>query len=817
MAEIINIGQPTTIIGCLDPLANNYNPFATQPCVNNICCTYTNPLGGGTLQTFGCYDPLASNYNPSAANACTDCCEYTVTTQQGTLSGNVGVSTDPTGPGGLPTGTGTGSGTGSGTDLGGGITCRGPFSFSADGVVIGVDSEECCNKNILGPAPGFDYQWNGIECILTQNCPDTICIDCSNLDWWNDKYITNHNGQSLSTTNSVLWQEIINLVVNSGETVSVNITDGEPTNQQCCQGVFRNGACVCQAAPIETYTGTCISDLTQFMNLISTPAGYNFFTNNFYIIGPALGLTTQQTNFVKLNINNTGDSNNNGIQDLTEARLILSNALNVTGGFFVNFGVITNTPNLVSKTECNNYGGYWSSLLTTNNNLPTTTFVGDAIVGTDVSIGTCMCKPIVDQCEIDLSQVQVVSTVDFFNNPIKIVTLKPGQTVQTSGSSISLGEACCNRLVNDNPTLGWMWQRPYCLANPKEDCLPATFGLNEDLMDIPPCPNNLEISMWVYFTKPENPCQPIPDPPDNDVIIIDGKFCDVTLTPNTATIIPTLGNDIPTETLREVGGIIDLGVGSNTETGVDTTPNCCYNISYPIQARISLTDTTLNSNLTQTKEYISTVDYFDRWVQIKATLNNSANTALVPFGVKLEIYQGLNCCCEYEIYVDDIQVNCPKPESVLVTNNIQCPGFNINRVIDNKKSWVYNPGLPGVGISTFDEIERQDGSFGTINGEGSINRTFAPSPDANIPWRYTDYWKQSSVYENHSNLVLNSKELWLTFDMCAKCPISGSTLVCPEGFALSANTNVCYAEIIEKIFQDGDEFIFMDGDNYIFQ
>ena len=314
--------------------------------------------------------------------------------------------------------------------------------------------------------------------------------------------------------------------------------------------------------------------------------------------------------------------------------------------------------------------------------------------------------------------------------------------------------------------------------------------MNNQDMVVPPCENNLEITMWVYFGKPDNPCQPIPEPPE-EVIIIEGEFCDIKLTPNTGTIQSAPGDVKGWTTHAAAAERQKQEAFDREQQYLASSKTCCYNIKNPILARISLTNPLINPSLVQIKEYNSTADYFDKWVELKATIPNSGTT--LNFGVNLEIYQGLNCCCNYEIFIDDIQVNCTKNEPAIIVNDITCPGYNLNKVIDNKKSWVYNPGLPSVGISDYDNIEREDGSLGTLNGEGTINRTFAPSLDADIPWRYTDYWNQSSVYEKHSNLVLNSKELWLTFDMCANCPISGTTLVCPEGYTLSANTTICYS------------------------
>lgn len=218
----------------------------------------------------------------------------------------------------------------------------------------------------------------------------------------------------------------------------------------------------------------------------------------------------------------------------------------------------------------------------------------------------------------------------------------------------------------------------------------------------------------------------------------------------------------------------------------------CYNNGDPISARIKISDDTLNNNLTQINQYNANVSGFDTWVKLEATLPPTPTT--VEFTVDIEFYAGLNCCCTYDIFVDNIEVLC-NSQIIQTSDRLSgrdCPGFKLKRVIDNKKSWVYNPGLPEVGISEYDDIEREDGSFGLLNGEGTINRTFAPSLDAELPWRYTDYWVQSSVKEKHSNLVLNTKELELTFDMCADCPISGTSLTCPNGFTLSAGTTVCY-------------------------
>ena len=511
-------------------------------------------------------------------------------------------------------------------------------------------------------------------------------------------------------------------------------------------------------------TTTCIATINDFINLINTGSNTNQFSaigGNFFntyfpgTIGPALGLTPQQILFIKNNINSTLDSNGNNTPDLSEARLILSNALQNSGGFYVSQP--TTSPSLVSQANCVGSGKYWDN----NNKI-------------------CMCAPLITQeCLIDITQVQVVTTPTTFGNSIQTIVYNNGNP---------LSEACCNRLIRDYNLVGvWQWQSPNCVvlsSTVEESCLPAVFSLNNNDMSVPPCGDVVEISMWLYFETPDNPCQPILKQVYNDIINVEIPADSTTRTPNLNLIDrnPASSN------------ISFINVNSSLrDPSPDTTTSsedCCYDSNEPILAKISLNNS-LNSFLTQIKEYSSIVDGFDNWVELKATIPSSGVS--LNFGVNLEIYQGLSCCCNYDFFVDDIKVGCPEERSIRVRNDVNCIGFNLTKVIDNKKSWVYNPGLPSVGITEYDAIERADGSFSLLNGEGTINRTFAPSLDADIPWRYTDYWKQSSVYEKHSNLVLNSKELWLTFDMCADCPISGTTLLCPQGYTLSANTTICYS------------------------
>ena len=187
----------------------------------------------------------------------------------------------------------------------------------------------------------------------------------------------------------------------------------------------------------------------------------------------------------------------------------------------------------------------------------------------------------------------------------------------------------------------------------------------------------------------------------------------------------------------------------------------------------SLNNTVIQTSVVQTFNLSN--DGYCQWTQLSSTITNDFNT---PFKIKL-VLSGIKECCEYDIFVDDIQVICNKQDTIPFATYSVCPGFNLKRVVDNKKSWVKNVETP-------------------------INRVFAPSPDANLPWRYTNYVEQSGVYENDSRLVLNSKELDVIFNMKRRknpCPDGynydpnsdncfRAEVTCPDGFTISGGTCV---------------------------
>lgn len=220
-----------------------------------------------------------------------------------------------------------------------------------------------------------------------------------------------------------------------------------------------------------------------------------------------------------------------------------------------------------------------------------------------------------------------------------------------------------------------------------------------------------------------------------------------------------------------------------------------------------------NDNLTVTQLGIfdSVTDGFNNWVDLGIRISNffSGDT----FDLKLTLV-GLSDCCEYDIRVDNIRVDCYKDEDRIFYDNKKCPGFDLRRVIDNKKSWVYNVGEVNIGKSEDDNIIRSRGDVSLLENFGFVNRKFAPSLDADIPWRYTDYYEQSNILEPHSKAVINSKEMELTFNMCGTCCYEYQP--CPNGYTLSAGTDTCYKYVVSKQFQDDEEFQFQDGEWYDF-
>jgi hypothetical protein len=292
--------------------------------------------------------------------------------------------------------------------------------------------------------------------------------------------------------------------------------------------------------------------------------------------------------------------------------------------------------------------------------------------------------------------------------------------------NFNLSEECCNELGNGL----WTYIDGVCYWKPPLTPGNVNIGISEnDVIVTDPRCNNLTVCLSLFFELPDDP------------------LC---YNPDTSIIT----------------GNLDFYSGSSIDTPTD-------------QSGIPTNPNSLGFNVNQISTFNSETDGFCNWVELCAEIVNYDGK---PFKIKLDL-QGVLDCCEYDIFVDDISVSCTVQDTIEVSTKNDCPGFTINKVIDNKKSWVYNGGIGGSGPN------------GPSAG-GSINRVFAPSDDADIPWRYTNYLEQSGVLENHSKLVLNSKELYLTFNMCDLDNCCVEYEPCPNGYIFDEASNNCYTTVL---------------------
>jgi hypothetical protein len=785
------------IIGCLDPQATNFNPVADTPCgpygppTPDLGGTYTSGCCTYSLESVtGCIDPQANNYDPTAVVACSNCCQYG-NTGSGSSGNEITPIKDPLvnfNPGG------------------GDVIiiddidkeCSNIITtISVDGIVTNNGQtipKNCCTEEVIG-FPVYPSEEGCIRVLETENitlCDGlsdgtisgaeienrVICIDCDNFAWWDNLYST-INGSSLQDVDQDLWNFLVDIITSDptnpltpefgNGSFYVDALTGEPiVGQRCCELIPNSNfsttvtdfgdsvsACLCDSVPQIEVNCECLTNIESFIDLVSSEEGSDLYLNVNVLT--SLGLTTDQATFVVQNLFSDEDSDGDGIPDSTNARILISNVLSTTGGFYVcnetngQTNLITTKAIVINSDKCGELGGAYDGIL-------------------------CYCRP-QQECELSLTDITVTTELDAFNQQVTIATFNGGP----------ISETCCLQIASEN-NLPWVFQEyngiTQCYTKDPDPCLPLEFKLNENLIK-PECETDLNLSASFYFNIPENPCIPIIEE-DDDIIIVEPE------------------EDPCLLTFDEENNLIDYNTAKPTIPATLTPPTipvdengeindgepCCFNPTSPITARLIVKDD--KNNIVQVGEEVSTVD-LESWVDVTTTFSLEGVTGTIEgYNVSLQFTSGLNCCCVYDIFLDNFEFSCSEnlTETELIRNS--CPGFDIVPVIDNKKSWVYNPGNLGysniqnqAGILT-DDVIINNGEFSLINGYGEINRTFAPSPDADLPWRYTDYFKQSSVLEKHSNLVLNSKELFLTFDMCN---IGGP---CPDGYTLSAGTETCY-------------------------
>jgi hypothetical protein len=347
-------------------------------------------------------------------------------------------------------------------------------------------------------------------------------------------------------------------------------------------------------------------------------------------------------------------------------------------------------------------------------------------------------------------------------------------------------DCCSNKSLNSNMPGEWTWDGSRCVLNVEVDNTqntePTTITISETPINMDGC-EDVVLTTYLYFGEPGNTCK-------------DGKRL---TTPYTFEFPETFYNNLPI-TSNEVSSFSNNTWSEEftpqfySKPKQQTTQNCCYDVNTPISGRLVIQDVNSGEIITDGVTYVNTytsvepslIDFgapnggFNKWIKLTTTVSVGQ---LEQFNLGIEFTSGLFKCCDYDIHFDDISVNCDKILTKETYNTEKCPGFELRRVIDNKKSWVYNPGTENTSDSVYDDIVRSYGDTGLIQGHGDINRTFAPSADAELNYRDTNYYGFHNVMEKHSNLVLNSKEVVLQFNMCADydCNINPQFLIDDDG------------------------------------
>ena len=366
--------------------------------------------------------------------------------------------------------------------------------------------------------------------------------------------------------------------------------------------------------------------------------------------------------------------------------------------------------------------------------------------------------------------------------PIESIAIAEDQTTIIGINS----EECCTQL-GQNQNFNTTWDGKDCLIiNQSEDCTFTEFVVEAQSSN----PNIPQGFLQVLGVSEDNR-EPIPLTNHPDCCTSDNVGFDVTYNEELGLCLFQTEFDLdnlpPTIIINETPII--------NENCDDLLISAKLYFSNPPEGCLAdITASLLPDNPTFVVEqlgiFTSEGDGFNNWVDLGLRI---VTTTSDSFNIKL-VFNGLLPCCDYDIRIDNVRVDCFKEEDRIFYQNSSCPGFDLKRVIDNKKSWVYNPGTTNIGVSEEDFIDRNQGDEGLLEKFGFINRTFAPSADADLPWRYTDYYEQSNIREPHSKAVINSKEMELTFNMCGLCCIEPSP--CPAGYTLSAGTETCYKETI---------------------
>jgi hypothetical protein len=584
--------------------------------------------------------------------------------------------------------------------------------------------------------------------ILSQEIPDT-------------SYLTSHFMACLCESVEPIKCKTTDV---RGNSVSITLSEGADGQGARCITTY------------EDYLQILKNQLTLGWNTVDQTTFFNVF------LIQSLGISLVNAQFVVDNIENTTISTypEGTMTGAARAKLIVSNAFNAGANLWIPLNPSIATDVIHEKECCDLVGGIYQEGTYNNVRLSDT--------GTPIKAGVCLCKEIKEPCPTISDGTAI---------PIsEVIETKEGTIIQTY---IDVSEECCsNESLQSRLPGNWTWDpitRRCILVEETDECnTTTTITISETPISsrgLECIEDTITITAYMYFEEPSNLCS--------------GGVPNNGRKPLTDEMIGLYNN--PPQTTEEISQFSKATYSSNIDgddrstnirpqiTGPTSTedPNnskCCYDTDNPIEGRLVILDDNNNQLITNGVTYVDTFLSqittlntntnvgvgFDKWVKLTTTVS-TATLGGTPFNVAVQFPTGLFKCCDYDIYFDDLEVGCLQPGVRQLHNTEKCPGFDIRHVIDNKKSWVYNPGKESISDDVMDNIIRQHGTRGMNiaqsnphiidGGHGAINRVFAPSVDAELPFRDTDYFGFHGVIERHSKLVLNSKEVILQFNMCA--------------------------------------------------
>tara|TARA_R100001509_G_scaffold52119_1_gene28564 strand:+ start:70003 stop:72738 length:2736 start_codon:yes stop_codon:yes gene_type:complete len=739
ITEDLNPSVP--ILGCTDPTATNYNADANT---DDGSCIFNEP------QISGCTDPTASNYNPEATIQPDNCeCTYIIDDcpTELVIINNViktPVTIDPDDD--------------SADDESDVEAFSVPNENTFQPLSITTNQpipEECCtntnpilNELVNGQEVFYNQETEECELVTPLGCPENITVI--------DGVLYGGSGDNVNPVNEDCCSNA------EGFTYQNNFLNPNGSLGACVEEVnFTEEDCSLTLADVSYVNNTVVFDTSQPSEPLdpNEPAGFNnepqllninqnssqncFAIDSWYFRD--VTNSDELTNPLNPNENFSG-----GTKLLTFSISELPNIQ--IGGQISSFGLTTNPNSCFSNSQ--NGENISNFLNGTSIIVDINPIVGELgfIITTNVEIGnflnvtnTSGCEPQTQQSAQACSVVIDVNTLDA-ESPNQLPEFEIDPEVELPS------DPCNVEIQPSTPAPG----NPY--QNLSEACCSV---LGSDL--------GWEYLDGVCYWNPPTPTPTVQiGLSETDIQVLDPDCTSLTVTASFYLERPD-SSDCEANDGQDISASLAIYSGNNVNNAstMVATPQQSYSLS--------------NNGYCQ-------------WTTITSNINVNDNT---PFKVKV-IVEGLKECCNYDIFVDDIAVNCQKQDVIVTEDYTTCPGFNLTKVIDNKKSWVRNTETP-------------------------INRKFAPSPDAELPWRYTDYFQQSGVYENDSRLVLNSKELFLNFNMKKvqpKCP-SGYTLFnnqcikqtssCPSGYTVSGSTCVSGTTTVEPIIKNNFKPINLNG------